>query len=47
MKNDRIVAGQVAVGRVRVVNESGRRSGSTLVEVTIGRGSGEFLVPPD
>ena len=46
MKNDRIVAGQVAVGRVRVVNESGRRSGSTLVEVTIGRGSGEFLVPP-
>ena len=46
MKNDRIVAGQVAVGRVRVVNESGRRSGSTLVEVMIGRGSGEFLVPP-
>ena len=46
MKNDRIVAGQVAVGRVRVVNESGHRSGSTLVEVTIGRGSGEFLVPP-
>ena len=46
MKNDRIVAGQVAVGRVRVVNESGRRSGSTLVEVTIGRGSGEFLAPP-
>ena len=46
MKNDRIVAGQVAVGRVRVVNESGRRSGSTLVEVTIRRGSGEFLVPP-
>ena len=46
MKNDRIVAGQGAVGRVRVVNESGRRSGSTLVEVTIGRGSGEFLVPP-
>ena len=46
MKNDRIVAGQVAVGRVRVVNESGRRSGSTLVEVTIGRGSGEFVVPP-
>ena len=46
MKNDRIVAGQVAVGRVRVVNESGRRSGSTLAEVTIGRGSGEFLVPP-
>ena len=46
MKNDRIVAGQVAVGRGRVVNESGRRSGSTLVEVTIGRGSGEFLVPP-
>ena len=46
MKNDRIVAGQVAVGRVRVVNESGRRAGSTLVEVTIGRGSGEFLVPP-
>ena len=26
MKNDRIVAGQVAVGRVRVVNESGHRS---------------------
>lgn len=46
MKNDRIVAGQVAVGRVRVINESGRRSGSTLVEVTIGRGSGEFVVPP-
>ena len=46
MQNDRIVAGQVAVGRVRVVNESARRSGSTLVEVTIGRGSGEFLVPP-
>ena len=31
MKNDRIVAGQVAVGRVRVVNESGRRSGEFLV----------------
>ena len=46
MKNARIVAGQVAVGRFRVVNESGRRSGSTLVEVTIGQGSGEFLVPP-
>ena len=46
MKNDRIVAGQVAVGRIRVVNESGHRSGSTIVEVTIGRGSGEFLVPP-
>ena len=46
MKNDRIVAGQVAVGRIHVANESARRSGSTLVEVTIGRGSGEFLVPP-
>lgn len=46
MASDRIVAGQVAVGRVRVVNESGRRSGSTLVEVAIGRGSGEFTVPP-
>ncbi|AKU65971.1 hypothetical protein ADJ76_06430 [Schaalia meyeri] len=46
MASDRIVAGEVAVGRVRVVNESGRRSGSTLVEVAIGRGSGEFTVPP-
>ena len=46
MASDRIVAGQVAVGRVRVLNESVRRSGATLVEVTIGRGSGEFMVPP-
>ena len=46
MASDRIVAGQVAVGRVRVLNESARRSGATLVEVTIGRGSGEFMVPP-
>ncbi|MFC2556723.1 MAG: DUF58 domain-containing protein, partial [Pauljensenia sp.] len=27
-------------------NESARRSGATLVEVAIGRGSGEFMVPP-
>ena len=46
MASDRIVAGQVAVGRVRVLNESARRSGATLVEVAIGRGSGEFMVPP-
>ena len=46
MASDRIVAGQVAVGRVRVLNESARRAGATLVEVTIGRGSGEFMVPP-
>ncbi len=46
MASDRIVAGQVALGRVRVLNESARRSGATLVEVTIGRGSGEFMVPP-
>ncbi len=42
---ERSRCGRVAVGRVRVVNESARRSGSTLMEVTIGRGSGEFLVP--
>ena len=46
MASDRIVAGQVALGRVRVLNGSARRSGATLVEVTIGRGSGEFMVPP-
>lgn len=42
----RIVAGQTAVGGITVTNTRTRPIGSGVIELPIGAGSGQFLVPP-
>ena len=44
--NDRIVAGQTAVGEISVRNERARSVRSGIIELPIGTGTGEFVVPP-
>lgn len=44
--NERIVAGQTAVGEISVRNERGRPVRSGIIELPIGSGAGEFVVPP-
>ena len=42
----RVVAGQTAVGDMTVTNRRSRRSGGGVIELPIGTGAGQFLVPP-
>ena len=42
----RIVAGQTAVGEISVRNERSRSVRSGIIELPIGSGTGEFVVPP-
>ena len=44
--NERIVAGQTAVGEITVRNERNRPVRSGIIELPIGSGTGEFVVPP-
>ncbi len=44
--NERIVAGQTAVGEILVRNERSRPVRSGIIELPIGSGTGEFVVPP-
>ena len=44
--NERIVAGQNAVGEISVRNERARSVRSGIIELPIGTGTGEFVVPP-
>ena len=44
--NERIVAGQTAVGEISVRNERARSARSGIIELPIGTGPGEFVVPP-
>ena len=44
--NERIVAGQTAVGEISVRNERSRSVRSGIIELRIGSGTGEFVVPP-
>ena len=44
--NERIVAGQKAVGEISVRNERARSARSGIIELPIGTGTGEFVVPP-
>ena len=44
--NERIVAGQTAVGEISVRNERARSVRSGIIELPIGTGMGEFVVPP-
>ena len=44
--NERIVAGQTAVGEISVRNERARSARSGIIELPIGTGAGEFVVPP-
>jgi len=44
--NERIVAGQTAVGEISVRNERARPVRSGIIELPIGSGTGEFVVPP-
>ena len=44
--NERIVAGQTAVGEISVRNERSRSVRSGIIELPIGTGTGEFVVPP-
>ena len=43
--NERIVAGQTAVGEISVRNERARSVRSGIIELPIGTGTGEFVVP--
>lgn len=44
--NERIVAGQTAVGEISVRNERSRSVRSGIIELPIGSGTDEFVVPP-
>ena len=44
--NERIVAGQTAVGEISVRNERARSVRSGIIELPIGTGTGEFVGPP-
>ena len=44
--NERIVAGQTAVGELVVRNERARPVRAGIIELPIGTGTGEFVVPP-
>ena len=44
--NERIVAGQTAVGELVVRNERARPVRAGIIELPIGTGTGEFFVPP-
>ena len=45
LAQERVVAGQTALGEIRVVNDTARRGGSEVIELPIGTGVAEFVVP--
>jgi uncharacterized protein (DUF58 family) len=42
----RVIAGERAFGRLLVANTGSRRSSTTRLEVPVGRGQAEFVIPP-
>ena len=42
----RVVAGERAFGRLLVTNVGARRSSTTRLELPVGRGAAEFVIPP-
>lgn len=46
LPQDRVVAGQTAVGGITVTNTRSRAAGSGVIELPIGAAAGEFIVPP-
>ena len=45
LAQERVVAGQTALGEIRVVNDAARRGGSEVIELPIGTGVAEFVIP--
>ena len=45
LAQERVVAGQTALGEIRVVNDTVRRGGSEVIELPIGTGVAEFVIP--
>ena len=45
LAQERVVAGQTALGEIRVVNDTARRGGSEVIELPIGTGIAEFVIP--
>ena len=45
LAQERVVAGQTALGEIRVVNDTKRRGGSEVIELPIGTGVAEFVIP--
>ncbi|WP_083470830.1 DUF58 domain-containing protein [Actinomyces sp. oral taxon 414] len=46
LSNRRVVAGQTAIGEIAVTNRRARRAGAGVIELPIGSGAGQILVPP-
>lgn len=46
LSNRRVVAGQTAIGEIAVTNRRARRAGAGVIELPIGAGAGQILVPP-
>ena len=45
LAQERVVAGQTALGEIRVVNDTARRGGSEVIELPIGTGVAEVVIP--
>ena len=45
LAQERVVAGQTALGEIRVINDAARRGGSEVIELPIGTGVAEFVIP--
>ena len=45
LPQERVTAGQTALGEIRVVNDTSRRGGSEVIELPIGAGVAEFVIP--
>ena len=45
LAQERVVAGQTALGEIRVINDTARRGGSEVIELPIGTGVAEFVIP--
>ena len=45
LAQERVVAGQTALGEIRVVNDTSRLGGSEVIELPIGTGVAEFVIP--
>ncbi|WP_022868615.1 DUF58 domain-containing protein [Schaalia vaccimaxillae] len=46
LPQERIVAGQTAIGGITVTNMRNRPAGTGVIELPIGQGAGQFIVPP-
>ena len=45
LPQERVTAGQTALGEIRVINDTARRGGSEVIELPIGAGVAEFVIP--